>query len=83
MERPDRYLHEILRLTLDHTIDWRATGDGFTADLGGTAVQLTGDRAGAWAATPERDTREPAMRGADRSDLLLIMDLLRYRVLAG
>lgn len=84
MERHDRYLHEVLRLTLAGAIDWYATDDDcFAADMGGTTVHLTGDRAGTWAATRERDTREPAMRSADRSDLLLVMDLLRYRLAAG
>ena len=84
MDRHDRYLNQVLRLTLGRAIDWHASGDGeFSADLGGATVHLTGDAEGTWAALHERDSREPSTRSADRSDLLLIMDLLRYRVLAG
>lgn len=84
MDRHDRYLNQVLRLTLGRAVDWHATGEAeFSADLGGTTVRLTGDPDGTWAALHERDSREPSMCSADRSDLLLVMDLLRYRVMAG
>jgi hypothetical protein len=83
MPSDGRYVNEILRLTLDGSIDWQATGDcAFAATVGGSTIDISGDAGSSWATFLGRDTRSASMRGADRSNLLLMFAVLQQRVLA-